>query len=122
MIIGLGNDIIEISRVEKAIQKQHFLNRLFTVQEQEYCNGRPNRGESYAAIFAAKESAAKAFGCGFGAKLGWLDLEIVHTEGKPSLIFRDKGAELAEEMGVKKAWVSLSHGKEEAFAVVILEG
>jgi len=123
MIIGIGVDIIEIGRVQKALQNTRFQERVFAMSEQEYCTQKANPWESYATIFAAKEATAKALGVGFGKELGWLDMEITHTlTGAPQVIFCNKGLELAKKKGVKTAWVSLSHSKENAIAMVVLEG
>src|SRR5438477_181350 len=78
MIKGLGNDIIEIKRVREAIRRHgiHFLNRLFTQREQDYCYKYKDPDPHFAGRFAAKEAIAKALGTGFGAHLSWVDLEI----------------------------------------------
>ena len=64
--LGIGVDLCAVSRIERAIQKAHFLNRVFTEAERAYLQGRGRgAGESAAAMFAAKEAVAKALGTGF---------------------------------------------------------
>ena len=65
MVIGIGTDIVEIARVEKAVQSSHFRDRVYTVREQEYCDSRGRQAAaSYAARFSGKEAVLKAFGTG----------------------------------------------------------
>ncbi len=83
---GIGTDILEISRVRESIERhgQAFLNKIFTPNEQAYCQKHRDPMPQYAARFSAKESVAKALGCGFGDKIGFLDIEISHDpSGKP---------------------------------------
>jgi holo-[acyl-carrier protein] synthase len=77
-IIGIGVDIVEIARMDAAIQRQgpSLLNRCFLPSEQEYCNQQHLPARAYAARFAAKEAVAKALGTGIGAQLEWRDVEI----------------------------------------------
>ena len=121
MIIGLGTDIIEIERVRRAVGKKNFLNNVFTETEQNYCNSRgKNSAASYAARFAAKEAFFKALGTGIFTRL--TDVEIVNDErGAPKIFLRGKAKISADERGVKKISVSLSHSREVATAVCIIE-
>ena len=69
--LGIGVDLCAVSRIERAIQKAHFLNRVFTEAERAYLQGRgKGAGESAAAMFAAKEAVAKALGTGFAHARG----------------------------------------------------
>lgn len=88
MIIGLGNDIIDIRRIDKTLEKygDRFVQRLFTEVEQKKSERRRNRSESYAKRFAAKEAAAKALGTGFRKSVYWRDLGVVNLpSGKPTM-------------------------------------
>ena len=77
MIKGTGIDIVEISRIQKSLNNEKFINRIFTQQEQAYCNSRNIlRASSYAARFAAKEAVVKAFGTGMRGG-SWQDIEVV---------------------------------------------
>ena len=121
MILGIGTDIIEIARVRKAIDKKNFLHNVFTETEQNYCNSRgKNSAASYAARFAAKEAFFKALGTGIVTHL--TDVEVVNDErGAPKIFLRGKAQILANERGVEKISVSLSHSREYATAICVLE-
>lgn len=88
MIIGLGNDLIDIRRIEKTLDKygDRFVQRLFTEIEQKKSNRRHNRAASYAKRFAAKEAMSKALGTGFRKSVYWKDLGVVNLpSGKPTM-------------------------------------
>lgn len=121
MIRGLGTDIIEIERVRRAVDKKNFLNNVFTETEQKYCTGRgKNSAASYAARFAAKEAFFKAIGTGIVTQL--VDVEVVNDErGAPKIFLHGKAATLANERGVEKISLSLSHSRDFATAVCIVE-
>jgi holo-[acyl-carrier protein] synthase len=88
MILGLGNDVIDIRRVERAIERfgERFLSRIFTDTERRKSDGRAARGASYAKRFAAKEACAKALGTGFRQGVFWRDMGVVNlTSGRPTL-------------------------------------
>ncbi len=88
MIIGLGNDLVDIRRIEKNIEKygERFIQRIFTAVEQEKSNNRPLRIESYAKRWAAKEACAKALGTGIAQGVNWTDMGVVNLEnGRPTL-------------------------------------
>lgn len=88
MIIGLGNDIIDIRRVEKTIERygDRFLSRVFTDAEREKSDRRAQRVASYAKRFAAKEACAKALGTGFSKGVFWRDMGVVNLpSGRPTL-------------------------------------
>ncbi len=88
MIIGLGNDIIDIRRVERTIERygDRFLLRIFTDTERRKSDGRAQRAASYAKRFAAKEACAKALGTGFRHGVFWRDMGVVNLpSGRPTL-------------------------------------
>ena len=88
MIIGLGNDVIDIRRVEKTIQRfgERFLDRVFTDIERRKSDGRTLRAASYAKRFAAKEACSKALGTGFRHGVFWRDMGVVNLpSGRPTL-------------------------------------
>jgi holo-[acyl-carrier protein] synthase len=88
MILGLGSDLVDIRRIEKAIERfgDRFLDRIFTENERRRCDRRANRVASYARRFAAKEAAAKALGTGFRRGVFWRDLGVVNLpSGQPSM-------------------------------------
>ncbi|MBD3878418.1 MAG: holo-ACP synthase [Quinella sp. 1Q5] len=118
MISGLGTDIIEIERIERVVAKKNFRDNVFTQTEQTYCNARgKNSAASYAARFAAKEAFFKALGTGIILPL--TDVEVINDErGAPKIHLSGKVAALA---GTKKISLSLSHSKDFATAVCIIE-
>ena len=88
MILGLGNDIIDIRRVERTIERygDRFLSRVFTDVERRKSDGRAGRAASYAKRFAAKEACAKALGTGFRQGVFWRDMGVVNLpSGRPTL-------------------------------------
>lgn len=123
MIIGIGCDIIEIARVKKALAREAFRKKVFSVNEIEYCL---SRGEqqyaSFAARFAAKEAVVKALGTGFrGGSM--TEIEVRNNElGKPEIVLSGYYKELAARQGAVRCLLSLSHSKEQAVAYVVMEG
>ena len=88
MILGIGNDLIDIRRVEKSLDRfgDRFVGRIFTEVEQRKSDRRANRAASYAKRFAAKEACSKALGTGFRKGVFWRDLGVVNLpSGKPTL-------------------------------------
>ncbi|MEQ1889674.1 MAG: holo-ACP synthase [Alphaproteobacteria bacterium] len=89
MVIGLGNDLIDIRRVEKTLERfgARFINRLFTEKEQARSERKANRAASYAKRFAAKEACAKALGTGFRKGVYWRDMGVSNlSSGKPTMV------------------------------------
>lgn len=116
---GIGNDIVEISRMRQSIERHglHFLNRLFTQQEQDYCYKFQDPVPHFAGRFAAKEAIAKALGTGFGAHLAWHDVEVLNdTLGKPTVHL---SSAIQKEFHNPRLLVSISHGTDYATAVAI---
>jgi holo-[acyl-carrier protein] synthase len=88
MILGLGSDLVDIRRIEQAIERfgDRFLDRIFTEVERARCDRQARPAEGYARRFAAKEAGAKALGTGFRDGVFWRDLGVVNLpSGKPSL-------------------------------------
>jgi holo-[acyl-carrier protein] synthase len=90
VILGIGSDLIDIRRIEKAIERfgDRFLDRIFTATERRRCDRRGlTRAASYARRFAAKEAAAKALGTGFRRGVFWRDLGVVNLpSGQPGML------------------------------------
>ncbi|MGH7184850.1 MAG: holo-ACP synthase [Pseudomonadota bacterium] len=96
MIIGIGNDMIDIRRVERTIERygERFLERVFTETERLKSDGRTMRAASYAKRFAAKEACAKALGTGFRQGVFWRDMGVVNlATGRPTLKLTGGAAE-----------------------------
>ncbi len=123
MILGIGTDITEISRIAKSIENNSFKIKVFSKTEIAYCEAKTNKAESYAARFAAKEAFLKALGTGLRGKIAINEIEIVNDNlGKPSIHLIGKTAEIMLEKNIQTIHVSLSHIKDTAMATVILEG
>lgn len=89
MILGIGSDLIDITRIESALDRfgSRFINRVFTQVEQRKSDGRANRAASYARRFAAKEACAKALGTGIRHGVFWRDMGVTNIPGgQPTLI------------------------------------
>ncbi len=124
MIVSIGIDIIEVARIrEVLLRTPRFVERVFTAAEREYCDSRGVvSAQHYAARFAAKEAALKAFQTGWSGGISWHDVEIAARDnGAPYLIFRGQVQELFEKSGATAAHLSLSHTSEHAIAQVALE-
>src|SRR3984885_3347377 len=124
MVIGMGTDLIETRRVQESIDRfgERFLERIFTAGEIAYCKRKKNAAESFAARFAAKEAGAKALGTGISRGVTWKEFEVRReASGKPSLHLSGRAAELAGAMGVRRIQLSLTHSREFALAVVVVE-
>jgi holo-[acyl-carrier protein] synthase len=122
MIIGIGTDITEISRIKKIDDKRAFKERWFTEKEQEYFKSRSYSSQTVACNFAAKEAFAKALGIGLRG-FSFKEVEILRDGlGKPYIVVYGNAKKIAGELGIKAFHVSLSHCREYATAYVIAEG
>ena len=119
LVKGLGTDIIEIDRMRKSIERhgQHFLNRLFTQKEQDYCYKFKDPAPHFAGRFAAKEALVKALGTGFGAHISWHDIEVFNDEfGKPIVSL---SSHASQKFDSPHLLVSISHCESYATATAI---
>jgi holo-[acyl-carrier protein] synthase len=124
MIIGMGIDVAEVSRIREVIESQteRFLRRVYTPDEVAYCEQFKNKFERYAGRFAAKEAAMKALGTGWSRGVRWVDVEIVRQRGgRPTISLKGEAKNIADRLGVKNIAVSITHTAEQAFAQVIFE-
>ena len=124
MIVGTGVDISEVSRIAQSISRfgERFLRRCFTPAEIAYCLSKANSAERFAARFAAKEAAMKAIGTGLSRGVSWQDFEVGHAPGgRPQLRLSGRAAEFAARLRATRTHLSLSHGKDQAIAFVVLE-
>jgi holo-[acyl-carrier protein] synthase len=123
MIFGVGTDIIEVARVEQKLARTEGLKKkLFTDTENAYCESKHRPALHYAARFAAKEAFLKAMGTGWSGGHRFDEIEIINDAlGKPELYVHGKVRDFCGEHGVVRMSVSLSHVKEMAAAVVVLE-
>ncbi|MDD5728805.1 MAG: holo-ACP synthase [Victivallales bacterium] len=124
MIVGIGNDIIKIERMQRLFDRrqQHFVERIFTESEIAEAARRHNQLEYYAGRWAAKEALSKALGCGIGKYCSWRDICILNGEsGRPVMTLSGNGAAQARNLNASAIHVSISHEREYACATVILE-
>ena len=121
MIVGIGNDIIEIERIEKAISKEGFKNKVYTQRELENIEKRGNRTETYAGIFSAKEAISKAIGTGV-REFSLTDLEILNDDlGKPYVVVSEKLDKILKNKKEDyQIEISISHSKKYATAMAII--
>ena len=121
MIVGIGNDIIEIERIEKAISKEGFKNKIYTQRELENIRKRGNRTETYAGIFSAKEAISKAIGTGV-REFSLTDLEILNDDlGKPYVVVSEKLDKIIKDKKEDyQIEISISHSKKYATAIAII--
>ena len=121
MILGIGNDIIEIERVEKAILKEGFKNKVYTQKELENIEKRGNRTETYAGIFSAKEAISKAIGTGV-REFSLADLEILNDDlGKPYVVVSEKLDKILKNKKEDyQIEISISHSRKYATAMAII--
>jgi holo-[acyl-carrier protein] synthase len=123
VVIGIGIDIVDISRINTLLQKygRRFLGRVFSLDEITYCMKRYDSATCLAGRFAVKEAAFKALSVGRSSGVPFKDITINMRDGAPQLTLRGKAHELSHRLGVVKHHVSISHDKGCAIAVVILE-
>lgn len=124
-ILGLGTDIVEISRIEKMFSgyPERFEKRICTPDELVIAGTKRGRITFLAGRWAAKEAAAKALGCGIGRNCAFTDINIINdAAGKPVMHFTGAALATAELAGVKQLQISISHEANYAVATVILCG
>lgn len=123
MIYGIGTDLIEVSRIQKVMERQiGFRDKIYSPGEISYCESKKNKYQHYAVRFSAKEAFLKAIGTGWRFGLRFADIDVYHDEyGKPLIRLYGKAEELAKREAIINIHVSLTHIKEYANAVVIIE-
>lgn len=117
----IGVDIIEIRRIQEAIEQWggRFLHRVYTERELVLCQ---DRAPSLAARFAGKEAAVKALGR-TDRGIGWRDIEVLSEDGgRPGIRLHGRAAEVAAEIGLAGLRISLSHSQDHAVAFVVGDG
>lgn len=119
MIKGIGTDIIEIERITKAIEKQSFMDKIFTKEEQKlYHKANP---QTLAGNFAAKEAVSKALGTGF-AGCSPIEIEVLrNSAGKPYVNLYSNTLNIFNSLNASQIYVSISHNKDNAVAFVVIE-
>jgi holo-[acyl-carrier protein] synthase len=119
--VRVGTDLIEIARIRRSLDRYTgFRDRCFTAAEQAYCESRPNPAESYAGRFAGKEAVGKALGFGVARAFAWRDVEIAGRP-KPSVALSGRIAHWAEEIGAGAIDLSMTHSRDLANAVAVVD-
>jgi len=119
-IIGIGIDLVDIARFERAAPR--LKERLLTPSEARYCSTQRNPPLHFAARFAAKEAVLKALGTGWTGGIAWTDVEILRERhGGADVKLSGKAAKLAKKMGIRRWHVSLTHTSTTAAAIAIAE-
>ena len=124
MIYGTGIDIVEVRRMAAITKKwgSRFVARVFSQGEIDYCSNRAMPAMHYAARFAAKESFLKSLGMGLGMGIGLKDIEVYSDgRGKPEVRLRGRASEILCNLRIGAVHLSLSHTRQSAAAMVVLE-
>jgi holo-[acyl-carrier protein] synthase len=125
MIVGIGIDMVEISRMQSLIDRkgERALNRLFTAGERAYADTHPEPARQFAARVAAKEAAFKALaGNDLARAIGWRELEVISRAGHgPILLLHGRARSRADELSVQRVHLSLTHTEHMAAAYVVAE-
>ena len=123
VLLGLGADIIEISRIKSVLLRHgdRFIDRILTNEERTYCDGMAPPEKHIAARFAAKEAVSKCFTTGIGSELGWKSVSVYHGPRHQPLVRLDaQGEALLAHVGGSHILLTLSHTEHYAMAVAAL--
>lgn len=124
MIYGIGTDLVEVGRIEKIIQRwgERFTEKVYSQNEIDYCTCKAYPAIHYAARFAAKESFLKSLGIGLGMGVSLKDIEVINNaQGNPQLKMNERIQKVLDTHGITSVHISMTHTREHAHAVVILE-
>jgi holo-[acyl-carrier protein] synthase len=124
MILGMGTDIVEISRIRKLLKRNsaEFLFRVYTESELKESGTKKNSAEYLAGRWAVKEALSKALGCGIGTDCNWKDISTTNdSRGAPKVQLSGTASKTAKTKSFRKIHVSISHEKHYACSTVILE-
>jgi holo-[acyl-carrier protein] synthase len=122
MIVGLGNDIVEIVRIGQMIERhgEQFLQRVFTDTEIRYCQDRKHSYQHFAGRWAAKEAVMKALGTGFVRGIRWREIEVCSQKsGAPKMELHGGTRQFADDRGIGEILISISHCRSYATATAI---
>lgn len=122
MIAGIGIDLIEVEKIATSIGSESYLQKVFTEAEIKECRSVSNSAERFAGKFAAKEAFMKAVGKGIRQGAWFTQIEVLNEEsGEPYVSVNGEMESSMKEMGVKTIHISVTHTKNTAAAIVILE-
>jgi len=121
MTSGVGIDLVDIERFSKRLDKQEFINLVFTNGEIETCQRKKHSAQHFAGRFAAKEAYMKAIGTGWSKEANFKEIEIVNDNfGKPELNLSGSTSEFYQKRKFTGKFVSISHTEITATAIVII--
>jgi holo-[acyl-carrier protein] synthase len=121
MVIGIGIDIIEIDRIRESVEKfgDHFLNKIYTQKELDYCLKKKYKYQHLAARFAAKEAVYKALATGWDADVSWQNIEISNEpNGMPVVTLQGKLKKFLSKG--KELKISMSHSRDYVACMAII--
>ncbi len=123
LVVGIGLDIVDIREFQAEVdaKREEWLLRVFTEGERAYCQSHADPYRHLAGTFAAKEAALKALGTGWTDNSDLNDVEITRSEGRPVVVLRGRVQEMAGVQRVRTQLVSITHTKDYAAAIVVLE-
>jgi len=116
--VTVGLDVIEIERIQRALDRPGFRERCFTAAEREYCDSKANPAQHYAARFAGKEAVGKALGS--GVYFTWREIEI-RGRPKPGVQLSGRTKVFAERVGAGRIDLSMTHSRELAAAICVVD-
>lgn len=118
---SIGVDLVEIARMKRILERTpSFKTRVFSEDEQAYCDKTTRPECHYATRFAAKEAVLKTLGTGFSEGIGVRDIEVVlNSRGKPSVKLYNRAAEKAQELQIRDIPISLSYSHNDAVACAL---
>jgi len=125
MVKGIGVDMVDVARFRGVLVKwrERFMDRLFSMEERDFCLGKKDPAPHFAVRFAAKEAFVKALGTGFGRNAAPRDIEVkTAVSGKPCIRVSGRAGRAMKAMDADRVYLSLSHDKGMGIAMVILEG
>lgn len=124
MILGIGIDLVDVRRIEAIIYRwqDRFLRRVFTGKEIAYCNNKKNPAQRFATRFAAKEAVVKALYPKRTDGISLLDIEIDERDNRPVVNLFNTSKAYAEQLGITKIFLMVSHDGNYGVAQVVLEG
>lgn len=121
MILGIGNDIVETERIQKALSRDGFLEKYFTKEERLLFERRHFNADTVGGNFSVKEAVSKALGTGIRA-FGMKDIEVLRDDiGKPYVLLYNEAESIAGALGINAWHVSISHCKSYITAMAIGE-
>ena len=124
-ILGIGTDIIECLRIAQMIERhgELFIRRVYTEHEIGYCSTKKASTQHYAGRWAAKEAVLKVLGTGWKKGISWRDVEVRNKpSGAPTITLYAGARDVAEQLGIQKLHISISHCRSHATAYSVAEG